>query len=1206
MIQRNLGATSIFTQNPLLTMTDLYAFLSVSTRFTLLVTCLLISILSFNSQAQNKSSQTISGQYIIVYKPNASVKAIQSYQQRQQLMREVATATLLRNRLSDRQVLQVYDTALQGFSVGGLTGAEVDQLRQDDQIAYIVPDRPVFLSEQSTPQLRPLAGTCYGPSVTINGVTNYAIGLASFGSTATASGEVILVNDGTAPVTDGCGNIQNNIAGKIALIDRGICDYSSKAYAAQLAGAIGVIIVNNVAGTAPGMAAGTSANLVTIPVMSISLSDGNALKTRLTNGTVTAILEQAVDPNSQCKPWGVTRVGGGLSGVGKRAWIIDSGIDLTHPDLNVNTTLSTYFIGNSPADGNGHGTHVAGTIAAKDNGIGVIGVAAGAEVVAVRVFSDQGSTTNSIVLAGVNYVAAHAASGDVVNMSLGGDPSQADEDAAANLSAVCRVVVAAGNEAKNANFVSPARINGPNIFTVSAMDINDKLASFSNFGNGPIDYSAPGVNVASCWLNGGYSYLSGTSMAAPHVAGLLLLGTICATSRVTGDPDGNPDLIATLYNPANDVDNDHDGVTVCGGDCNDNDPAIHPGAVEICDNKDNNCDGQIDESDVCCSAGNTRLYVNASATGVNNGFSWQNAFTSLQAALASANRCSQITQIWVAKGTYYPTADELGNASPLDIRTKSFSLKNNLAIYGGFAGNEAPGYDVSQRNFGTNLTTLSGDIQQDNVATNNVYNVVLNVPPSGTSITSTAVLDGFTIQNGYANFITGTDLSFPRSFGGGMFNYSSGPTIRNCSFEKNGAYYGGGMENQSSNPTLLNCSFVGNNATILIAGAGVDNDFSSPTLTNCSFQGNTGSYGGGVANFNGSSPTLTNSSFSGNRATTAGGSLYNSNGSAPAIKNTILWGNSTEVINAPASATLAASNPTITYSIVQGGWSGAGANNLNVDPKFVSQPAVSQTTPGDLRLTACSPAINAGDPTTTSATVGITDLAGAPRFVNNGRIDIGAYEFQGVTIAATPSLTISQGTSTTLTASGATSFIWSTGVSTASIVAAPTSTTAYSVTGTTGGCSSVASVTVTVIPVPDLIPLIYFRPTTLYGTNDVTVVVDVVEILGTATSGLITVRLTKDSRMTLSYPPTATSVNNRSVQNSSWTFESNSNPNYYIFTSTTPVSAGDKLSFGLTGVLTAGSSTGIVTLSSVILGTSGGEVRVNNNVDADKIDYFQQ
>lgn len=250
-------------------------------------------------------------------------------------------------------------------------------------------------------------------------------------------------------------------------------------------------------------------------------------------------------PN-QTIPWGIDRVGGSGNGSGKTAWIIDTGIDKTHPDLNVNIDRSATFLGgkSTPWDENGHGTHVAGTIAAKDNEIGVIGVAAGATVVSVRVLNRSGSGTYSGVIAGVNYVAANGGRGEVANMSLGGGVSDALDEAVFNASANVEFALAAGNESDNANNHSPARVNGDNIYTVSAMSKGDKWASWSNYGNPPIDYCAPGVSILSTWKGGGYNTISGTSMATPHVAGLLLLGNVHADGFVTGDPDNNPDPIA--------------------------------------------------------------------------------------------------------------------------------------------------------------------------------------------------------------------------------------------------------------------------------------------------------------------------------------------------------------------------------------------------------------------------------------------------------------------------------------------------------------------------------------------------------------------------------------------------------------------------------------------------------------------------------------
>jgi subtilisin family serine protease len=252
---------------------------------------------------------------------------------------------------------------------------------------------------------------------------------------------------------------------------------------------------------------------------------------------------------AQETPYGIARVGY-ASGAGKRAWILDTGIDLDHPDLNVNTSLSRTFLTGgytgSPDDGHGHGTHVAGTIAAKNNNIGVIGVAYDAEVVAVQVLNAAGSGDIVGVVAGMDYVAAVGLPGDVANMSLSGDANSILDYAAISAAASgVYFALAAGNEHRDANLNSPARANGLNLFTVSAMDASDRFASFSNYG-ASVDFCAPGVSIKSCNKNGGYRYMSGTSMAAPHVAGLLLItnGNVQTDGYVTNDRDNNPDPIA--------------------------------------------------------------------------------------------------------------------------------------------------------------------------------------------------------------------------------------------------------------------------------------------------------------------------------------------------------------------------------------------------------------------------------------------------------------------------------------------------------------------------------------------------------------------------------------------------------------------------------------------------------------------------------------
>jgi subtilisin family serine protease len=196
------------------------------------------------------------------------------------------------------------------------------------------------------------------------------------------------------------------------------------------------------------------------------------------------------DP-AQTTPWGITRVGGSGDGSGKRAWIIDSGCDMDHPDLNVDQSLSKSFLTGSksnltPDDQNGHGTHVSGTVGALDNSIGVVGVAANTTIVAVRVLDRRGSGSTSGVIAGVNYVAASASTGEVANMSLGGGVSTTLDNSVYNAAAGgVLFVLAAGNSSADANNHSPARVNHANIYTISAMDNTDKFASFSNYGNPP-------------------------------------------------------------------------------------------------------------------------------------------------------------------------------------------------------------------------------------------------------------------------------------------------------------------------------------------------------------------------------------------------------------------------------------------------------------------------------------------------------------------------------------------------------------------------------------------------------------------------------------------------------------------------------------------------------------------------------------------------
>jgi hypothetical protein len=339
----------------------------------------------------------------------------------------------------------------------------------------------------------------------------------------------------------------------------------------------------------------------------------------------------------------------------------------------------------------------------------------------------------------------------------------------------------------------------------------------------------------------------------------------------------------------------------------------------------------------------TKFFVKPSATG--NGSTWATA-GDFQTMI---NGASAGDSVFVAGGTYQPASGQ------------SFSMKDGVKIYGGFAGKET---SLSQRNLAAgNSSILKG----------NGNRVVSN-----SGLSSAAVLDGFTI--------TGGDASDN----------------------------GGGMYNSASSPTLTNLIFVGNRAQSLVGvGGGMYNSASSPTLTNVLFVDNTAygstiSFGGGMANGN-SSPTLTNVTFvnniSANGMGGGGGGLFNIDNSSPTLTNCVFWGNQ----NVPYDGNLddgigndGSGSFTINYSYTQAAQSGTGNITGTVDP-FVnsSNPAgadgIYGTIDDGLHLKTGSTAIDAGDPLTNTASysvqAGNTDLAGGSRIINN-RIDMGAYEFR--------------------------------------------------------------------------------------------------------------------------------------------------------------------------------------------------------------------
>jgi len=266
--------------------------------------------------------------------------------------------------------------------------------------------------------------------------------------------------------------------------------------------------------------------------------------------------DQVVTAFAQSTPTGIDRIdaeqsstvsGDGGGAVDVDVAVIDTGIDIDHPDLDV-VGGKNCTTGRSYDDGNGHGTHVAGTIGAKDDGNGVVGVAPGARLWAVRVLNNQGSGTRSAIICGVDWVTGNKSRIEVANMSLGGAGTEPTASGCstgdAYHDAICRsvgagvtYVVAAGNSSVDAATAVPAAYD--EVVTVSALadfdgvaggagdatcrsDVDDTLADFSNHG-ADVDLIAPGVCITSTWTGGGYNTISGTSMASPHVAGAAAL-----------------------------------------------------------------------------------------------------------------------------------------------------------------------------------------------------------------------------------------------------------------------------------------------------------------------------------------------------------------------------------------------------------------------------------------------------------------------------------------------------------------------------------------------------------------------------------------------------------------------------------------------------------------------------------------------------------
>jgi len=384
--------------------------------------------------------------------------------------------------------------------------------------------------------------------------------------------------------------------------------------------------------------------------------------------------------------------------------------------------------------------------------------------------------------------------------------------------------------------------------------------------------------------------------------------------------------------------------------------------------------------------GGATIYVNQAASGSNTGASWNNALLKLQNALTLADSCPAVNAIWVAKGVYYP--DE-GTGITNNDRNATFQLRAAVAIYGGFAGGES---QLTARNWQTNVTVLSGDLDQNDTVdsngislsptqsnnSNNAHHVV-----SGGTTTATAILDGFTITSGRT----------PDN-GGGIYNTSSSPTLRNLSLIGNYAsIYGGGLYNINSHPIIENMIVKANYSNS--DGGGIYNRNSSPIIINALLSGNRAFLKAGAIYNKTSNPTIINGTISGNRAGTAA-ALYNDS-SSPTLTNLIIWHNDTNLgddIGATGTSAPKYRNTLLEGSGGSGNWKSDfgidDGNNQDINPIFITPIATNSapTTAGDFQLASGSPAADAG---LTSANTTSFDIVGAARAQGNV-IDAGAYE----------------------------------------------------------------------------------------------------------------------------------------------------------------------------------------------------------------------
>ena len=442
----------------------------------------------------------------------------------------------------------------------------------------------------------------------------------------------------------------------------------------------------------------------------------------------------------------------------------------------------------------------------------------------------------------------------------------------------------------------------------------------------------------------------------------------------------------------------------------------------------------------------TTYYVDSSKTNNNGvGTSWSTAKKDLQAAIGIA---SNGDAIWVKSGTYLPTEDPFGNPNPSNSRDKTFTLKNGVKIYGGFAGTETL---LSQRNWTTNVTTLSGDLGTLNSLSDNAYHVVISV-----NLTSATVLDGVVITKGYATAPGGSSITvntqvLNRHYAGGVYNMFSDTSFTNCTITLNSAdctntdddALGAGVVNYNSSSTFTNClidsnSFLIGGASFGAFGAGMCIINGSCSIVSCVFSNNTSGSGfldssrGGAINLTGTAnivntvfynnsaqnggtlffggaeantSTITNCSFVSNSSPYAGTAYQGF--SKATFKNCLFWNNTPTVSGVAGRNEIYSQDnrigfqPTFQNCIIRDAVGSPLAitnavlvSCLNSNPLFVNAADGDgldnqwATTDDGLALQATSPAKNIG---ATGLGVPNTDIIGNTR---DSQPDLGAYEFQ--------------------------------------------------------------------------------------------------------------------------------------------------------------------------------------------------------------------